>query len=146
MKDAAQLSPAPAQRLESAEFVVRVRDGNAGVTAVRPSGWHGTYLVSVLPLGGFRTVSAEFSGEEVDRSDPVPGAEIPNINEVWFRFADGKLTWKSDGACGETVLNETFPVLEVSLRLPPGNEGEISFASPQFTTASGELASVLAVA
>ena len=133
-------------RLESAEFVVRVRDGDAGVTAVRPSGWHGAYHVSVLPLGGYCTVAAEPSDEAAPQGDPVPGAEIQNINEVWFRFENGKLSWKSDGASGETVLNEAFPVLEVALRLPPGNEGEICFASPAFTTASGELASVLAVA
>jgi hypothetical protein len=138
--------PSTRQGASRLEFVARIEKGNSAVAAVGPGIWRGTYAVAVIPLGHQSAPSHELvSAAPVTSSiSSEPGAGP--AAELRFSFADGKLSWSTENLFGETVLNETYPDLTVTLRLPPGNHGEISFAAPLFTTPEGEHTSVLSVA
>ena len=135
-------STAVSQRTR-AQFFVRVRPGDSGIVCRESIVWPVHYGADAIPLGRAGT----FDDDELAKdSAPLNGSAPSNPDEVMFRFEDGKLTWEFGNVSGMAVLNAAYPELMVSLRLPPGNEGEISFASPLFTTADGEPASVLSVA
>lgn len=130
------------------EFIARVPSGSSGFLAVRSIGWPSQgYSSVIIPVGSTRPFEDfDASVPESDGSPVIAAESAPTNDEVSFQYLDDKLTWKNGNTSGEMRIDASYPELMVSLRLPPGNEGEISFASPIFTNANGELASVLAVA
>jgi hypothetical protein len=137
-----------ANQVVRTEFVARVAAGHSGVVTMALPRWGWIYSAGVIPLGP----SDAFADDEIPTNPgniPIESVVAPasaNPDEVWFQFADGRLSWKSENVSGSAVINPTYPEIAVVLRLPPGNQGEISFASPLFTTADGEPAAVLSVA
>jgi hypothetical protein len=101
----------------------------------------------LIPVGSSRPFS-DFDASPGQLRESSTDAEPTSTkgDEVCFRYSGDKLIWRNGSTSGEMRIDESFPELTVALRLPPGNHGEISFASPLFTTADGEPASVLSVA
>lgn len=130
------------------EFVVRVPKGSTGLLVMRSPMWDIERYDSVLiPVGSTRPFSDfDASPHEIGASDTAEALSEATDDEVWFTYSGDKLVWRNGSTSGEMRIDESFPELTVTLRLPPGNEGEISFETPLFTTATGERTGVLAVA
>jgi hypothetical protein len=126
------------QHIQNTEFAVRVNAGHSGVITIGSSMWLFQYPLAVIPLG---------KGDPFEESD-VPQeiralASSSSTEEVRFRFAAQTLTWESNNISGQAVVNESYPELVVTLRLPPGNEGEFVFESPLFARDDNVAAHVL---
>lgn len=141
MADDADQPHLKARQVTQTDFVARVTAGDSGVITITMVDWRCKYRLAAIPLGA----GDPFQRGELGGPGEGEGA-VSGVNELWFRYADRTLTWRSGNVSGRLELSEEYPELAIVLRLPAGNGGEVAFETPLFPRADGLTSSVLAVA